>query len=159
MRIVLVFRVEMVGNLHTYVKSCATLLTVLNPLGNWYDVACDLKFCTICNIKSTPVFEMRGLCIGTSFDKHFSWTGNWDNKTEQYYFQGLSNSIIQWNDDQKEWRLMLYQNKTIYGTCNETQGLYPFGTFDWNFFNDTCQVGDQIQSIQFYKHAISFSGW
>ena len=138
---------------------CTVLLTVLNSLGNWFDVACALKTCTICNMKSTPVFEMRGLCIGTLFDHHFSWTGERDKETKRYHFQGFANSIIQWNDDQKEWRLTLYQNKTIYATCNETDGLYPSGTFDWNFFNDTCQVGNQIHTSQPFKRAISFSGW
>ena len=90
----------------------------------WHDTVCGQKICTICNVKSTPLFEMRGLCYGTSFDKHFSWTGE---KTEHYYFQGFSNSIIEWKDDQKEWRLTLNQNKSIYGVCNETQGTI------WNF--------------------------
>ena len=110
-------------------------------------------------MKSTPVFEMIGLCIGSSFDRHYSWTGKLDKQTEHYNFQGFANSFIQWNDDQKEWRLTLDQNKTIYATCNETDGLYPSGTFDWNFFNDTCQVGNQILTSQSFKQAISFSGW
>ena len=134
-------------------------MTVLNSLGNWYDVPCGLKWCAICNMPSTPVFEMRGLCIGTSFDKHFSWTGKWDKETEHYYFQGYSNSIIQWNEDQKEWRLTLNQNKTIYGICNETDGHYPFGTFVWHFFKDTCLSGNLIFGSQSYKHEITFSGW
>ena len=110
-------------------------------------------------MKSTPVFEMRGLCIGSSFDKHYSWTGEWDKETERYYFQGFSNSIIQWNENQKEWRLTLHDNKTIYGVCNETQGLYPFGTFDWYFFNDICKAENLIHNSQSFKRAISFSGW
>ena len=131
-------------------------MTIFNHLGNWDDIACREKVCTICKIKSTPLFEMRGLCYGTSFDKHFSWTGE---KTEYYNFQGFSNSIIQWNDDQKEWKLTHYQNKTIYGTCNETYGLYPFGTFNWHFFNDTCQTESPVYSSQSLKYPISFSGW
>ena len=122
----------------------------------WHDTVCGQKICTICNVKSTPLFEMRGLCYGTSFDKHFSWTGE---KTEHYYFQGFSNSIIEWKDDQKEWRLTLNQNKSIYGVCNETQGLYPFGTFNWHFFNDTCQVETPIYGSQSLHYPISFSGW
>ena len=137
-------------------------MTILNSLGKWptgwHDAACGEKFCAMCNMKSTPVFEMKGLCIGTSFDQHYSWTGQLEKETEYYYFQGFSNSIVQWNDNQKEWRLTLYQNKAIYGICNETRGLYPFGTFDWHFFNDTCQDENPTHSNQSYKHAISFSG-
>ena len=133
-------------------------MTILNSLGKWHDAACGRKCCAICNVKYTPVFEMRGLCIGTSFDKHFSWTGEWDKETEHYYFEGMANSFIQWNEGLKEWRMTLYQNETIYGICNETDGRYPFGMFDWHFFNDTCKAEKSISS-QSFKHTISFSGW
>ena len=126
----------------------------------WIDQPCGSKRCTVCNVKSAaPVFEMRGLCHGTSFDQHFSWSREWDKEAEHYNFQGFSNSIIQWNHDQKEWRLTLHENETIYGTCNETHGLFPFGTFNWHFFNDTCQVESHVHSNQPLKYPISFSGW
>ena len=131
--------------LHTIIKSCALLLAIFCSLGKWYDATCDWKTCAICNMKSTPVFEMRGLCIGTAFDQYYSWTGKLDKETEHYNFQGFTNSIIQWNDDQKEWRLTLYQDNTIYGICNETHGLYPFGTFDWHIFNDSCSLESEIE--------------
>ena len=135
------------------------ILIILKSLGKWFDMSCEFKTCAICNIKSIPVFQMRGLCYGTSFDQHYSWTGKRDKKTGRYYFQGFSNSKIQWNDDQKEWKLTLYQNKTIYGVCNETNGLYPFGTYDWHIFNDTCKVENSIHGSQFSKRLLSFSGW
>ena len=134
-------------------------MIILNSLGKWADRPCAIETCAICNMKSAPVFEMRGLCYGTSFDQHYSWTGEWDKETEHYYFQGFSNSIIQWNDDQKEWRLTLFQNQTIYGICNETHGLYPFGKYNWYFFKDTCQAKNPIHKRQSFKHTISFSGW
>ena len=136
------------------------IFTILSFLGMWIDEPCRSKKCTVCNVKSAaPVFEMRGLCYGTSFDQHFSWSREWDKETEHYNFQGFSNSFIQWNHDRKEWRLTLYANKTIYGTCNETLGLYPFGTFNWHIYNDTCYAENPNHSSQFVKRAISFSGW
>ena len=85
-------------------------------------------------MKAAPVFEMRGLCYGTTFDKHFSWTGLWDEETEHYYFRGFSNSEIKWNNEKREWHLTLYEDKTIYAFCNDTfvskNGLYPFGILD-----------------------------
>ena len=126
----------------------------------WHDVRCRSKRCTVCDMKSAaPVFEMRGLCYGTSFDQHFSWSTEWDKEAEHYNLQGFSNSIIKWSNEQKEWRLILRENRTIYGTCNETYGLYPFGTFNWHFFNDTCDSENPNQSSQSLHHAISFSGW
>ena len=52
-------------------------------------------------MKTAPVFEMRGLCYGTSFDRHFGWNGVWDPKTEQYSFPGFSKSMLQVDSFQK----------------------------------------------------------
>ena len=113
-------------------------------------------------MKVAPIFEMRGLCYGTAFDKHFSWTGLWDEETEHYYFRGYSNSIIKWNDKKKEWHLTLYEDKTIYAICNDTNiskhGLYPFGILDWYFFQDTCEGDEPIQGTEVFKFPISLSG-
>ena len=117
--------------------------------------------CSICDMKVAPIFEMRGLCYGTAFDKHFSWTGLWDEETEHYYFRGYSNSIIKWNDKKKEWHLTLYEDKTIYAICNDTNiskhGLYPFGILDWYFFQDTCEGDEPIQGTEVFKFPISLS--
>ena len=113
-------------------------------------------------MKVAPIFEMRGLCYGTAFDKHFSWTGLWDEETEHYYFRGYSNSIIKWNTKKKEWHLTLYEDKTIYAICNDTNiskhGLYPFGILDWYFFQDTCEGDEPIQGTEVFKFPISLSG-
>ena len=109
-------------------------------------------------MKAAPAFEMRGLCYGTSFDRHFSWTGSWDPESEQYSFRGFSKSIIKWNNEKKEWILTSYQDKTIYGICNETFEFYPFGTYNWYFFNDTCLRDEAIQENYIYEFPISFSG-
>ena len=113
-------------------------------------------------MKAAPIFEMKGLCYGTAFDHHFSWTGLWDEETEHYYFRGYSNSIIKWNDKKKEWHLTLYEDKTIYAICNDTNiskhGLYPFGILDWYFFQDTCEGDEPIQGTEVFKFPISLSG-
>ena len=118
--------------------------------------------CTICDMKAAPVFEMRGLCYGTTFDKHFSWTGLRDEGSEQTFFRGFSNSIIKWNNEKKEWHLKLYEDETIYAICNETSvsknGIYPFGVLDWYFFQDTCERDEPIQGTEVFKFPISFSG-
>ena len=118
--------------------------------------------CTICDMKAAPVFEMRGLCYGTTFDKHFSWTGLWDEETEHSFFRGFSNSIIKWNNEKKEWHLKLYEDETIYAICNETSvsknGIYPFGVLDWYFFQDTCKRDEPIQGTRVFKFRISLAG-
>ena len=131
-------------------------------VGTWNDKFCGTKMFSICDMKAPPIFEMRGLCYGTAFDKHFSWTGLWDEETEHYYFRGYSNSIIKWNDKKKEWHLTLYEDKSIYAICNDTNiskhGLYPFGILDWYFFQDTCEGDEPIQGTEVFKFPISLSG-
>ena len=129
----------------------------INFSDKWADTSCESKHCVICNMKSTPVFEMRGLCDDTSFEKHFSLTGVWNEKTEHYNFKGYSGSSIKWNNDKKEWRLTLSQDVNIYGFCNETNGDYPFGLLNWHFFNDACQA-DSSDGSGTLKIPISFSG-
>ena len=89
-------------------------------------------------MKSPPIFEMRGLCYGTSFDAHFGWTGQLDSIAEKYSFRGFTKSILQWNAIKKEWNITLYNNEKTYAFCNETEEGYPFGTYKWYFVNDTC---------------------
>ena len=71
-------------------------------------------------------------------------------------FRGFAKSVIQWNELRKEWNLTLYQNKEIYGFCNETEGEYPFGTYNWYFVNDTCTRDKPLKDGTF-KFTISFS--
>ena len=111
-------------------------------------------------MKTTPMFEIRGLCVGTAFDTYFSWTIDLDqdpdpDPDEYYDFKGISNSIIQWSATHKEWRLTLNDEKTIYGVCNETSGDYPFGFHDWYFFNDTCKAKKSTNNGQISKLQIS----
>ena len=74
----------------------------IKSLGNWNDLFCDAKTCAICDMKTAPVFEMRGLCYGTSFDRHFGWNGVRDPETEQYSFPGFSKSMLQVDSFQKD---------------------------------------------------------
>ena len=66
------------------------------------------------------------------------------NKTEKYnYFQGFSKSAIKYNETKGEWKKYLYANKITYAICNETNGNYPFGLYNWYIINDTCKEGGQ----------------
>ena len=72
-------------------------------------------------MKTAPVFEMRGLCYGTSFDRHFGWTGVWDPDTEQYSFPGFSKSMLQVDNFQKVPFVHLFREKfNINFTCHES---------------------------------------
>jgi hypothetical protein len=47
----------------------------------------------------------------------------------------------------------------VYAICNEKEPNYPFGTFMWYFYNDTCsRAGDeQMVGENIYKLPISLS--
>ena len=120
---------------------------VLRRTGRWNDLDCGRSTCAICDMQETPVFETRGLCYGSSFDAHFGWTGEMSLSKELYSFRGFSKSIIQWDENQSEWRMSLYHDESIYATCNETGGGYPFGIFNWYFFNDTCPRAGKSETV------------
>lgn len=118
--------------------------------GAWNDYSCGgEKLCTVCDIHTIPIFTMRGLCYGSSFDHHYSWTGNLSEDTSQLYdFRGFSKSYLSYEMDRKEWVLSLYTDSDIYATTNETDGqMYPFGTFNWFFFNDTCTRAGPSETV------------
>lgn len=50
--------------------------------------------------------------------------------------------------------MFICSNPSIYAVCNETSGMYPFGTRAWYFFNDTCTKEDKPnqQSIASHNH-------
>ena len=113
----------------------------------WADTPCEGKFCVICNMKSAPVFEMRGLCDDTSFEKHFSLTDVWDEKTELYNFKGYSGSSIMWNDEKKEWKLTLSQDENIYGFCNETKMEVTLSDFSIGISSMTHVKGIVLRAV------------
>ena len=108
----------------------------------WNDLNCDEKVCHVCNVSSIPIFTMRGLCFGSSFDHHYAWTGN-RSSTGFYSFKGFSKSTLEWNPMKKEWILSVSDNPDVIATCNQTRSMYPLGTYDWYFFNDTCPRSEQ----------------
>ena len=97
--------------------------------------------------------SISGLCSGSSFDQHYYWTGEYSKDTEMYYFRGFSNSLLNYDPNKSEWKLTnMYTNTEIYAICNEStihpndgsqatrpSPSYPYGTYHWYFFGDTCK--------------------
>jgi hypothetical protein len=131
------------------------------------DFPCEKRFCAICDIRDPPVFVMRGMCPGTLFDYHYSWTGmltaaNYlnedggvENEQKKYSFSGFASSDLSWDQNLTSWVLRRDNQPFIYATTN---GTYPFGTNMWHFVNDTC-VGDEDNLVanDTYQVKISFS--
>ena len=90
-------------------------------------------------------------------DEHYGWTGKYIENTEIYDFRGFSNSLLTYDVDKSEWKLILYTNPNIYATCNES--FYPFGTLNWYFYGDTCQqIGSEnVVAKNVYKLPINFN--
>ena len=108
-----------------------------------------------------------GLCSESQFDQHYYWTGEYSENTELYYFRGFLSSLLNYDPIKAEWKLTILSNPDIYATCNETMidlnsqapSLgYPFGTFHWYFYGDTCtQIEpDKIVAKNVHKLKISF---
>ena len=112
---------------------------------------------------------ISGLCSESSFDQHYYWTGEYSENTELYYFRGFSNSLLNYDPKKYEWKLTnVYTNTEIYAICNEStiyhndgsepSPTYPFGTFNWYFFGDTCTEiePEKIVDKNVHKLTISF---
>ena len=78
-----------------------------------------------------------GLCYGSSFEAHYSWTGLFSKDTEIYRFSGFENTLLQYDPEESAWILFSYSNPLRYAMFNGSS-TYPFGTQKWFFFNDTC---------------------
>ena len=76
-----------------------------------------------------------------------------------YYFRGFSSSLLSYDPKKSEWKLTKYSNPNIYATCNES--IYPFGTLNWYFYEDTCRQiliePEKIVAKNVYKLPISFN--
>ena len=124
----------------------------------WNDYSCNHKACAVCYIPKIPIYTMRGLCFGTQFDADYGWTGN-ETESRYYHFQGFTKSMLTRDVQIKQWVLSLHTNPYVYATCNETGDLYPFGTYNWYFFNDTCTRAGPSETVaqDTYKYTISFT--
>ena len=99
------------------------------------------------------------MCVGSSFDAHYSWTNEYSNLSEKYVFRGFTGSVLKYEQEYTEWRLSLFDNPFIYATYNGSEP-YPFGTFNWYIFNDTCKKVEPslIISKNVNKMPLNFNG-
>lgn len=65
--------------------------------------------------------------------------------------------MIEFQPKTQEWKLSLYKNPNAYAICNETQDNYPFGTYIWYFFNDTCPRATERDLVAQNVHKFSLS--
>ena len=126
----------------------------------WVDLPCSFEFYAFgfCEFVGYPTFNLRGkeeaiqisvhlcnqqmdfpkkgLCAQSDFDMKFSW--NEEMVNGKYCFRGYYNSMISWNDVERNWRLenFLGDNMEIFGTTNGTD--YPFGQRQWYFNKNPC---------------------
>ena len=115
-----------------------------------YDAPCNGNYGTICDMTTTPVFNIRGLCQESVFDLHYTLTRKLSTgKKPRYHFVGNSESYLSWDNIQEYWKIVKINDNSVYAIDNETENLYPFGTHQWYFFNDSCKnekenIGENI---------------
>ena len=135
-------------------ENCAAMRKEFN---DFYDIPCDFKKCGACEIDSSPVYIIRGLCKDSKFDQHYGWTGEFS-VGDKYKFQGFSKSYLYWDEGNSYWKLEDNKDPSIYAICNTTKGTYPFGTNKWHFFNDTPCITEENKVLDnVYVQDISFS--
>ena len=81
------------------------------------DDSCDSPHCGICELPTSPLFHMRGLCQKSNFDFQYSWAGGYsDQQAKKYTFVGVRNEgFLFWDDSQKYWKLQNINDIKILG--------------------------------------------
>ena len=114
-------------------------IALFNQDGLFRDVPCYNKYSAICDMTTAPLFTIRGLCQESLFDRRYTLTGKLSTgKNPRYRFVGDIESFLYWDDIQEYWKIVKINDNSIYAINNETENLYPFGTYHWYFFNDSC---------------------
>ena len=120
------------------------------------DDSCDSPHCGICELPTSPLFHMRGLCQNSHFGSEYSWTGKYSD--EKAIFVGVRNeAILFWDESKKYWKLEHIEDKTTYAIMNETKKSYLFGKHLWYIFNDNCQNEGAEEGSNAYKTEMSFN--
>ena len=122
-----------------------------------WDISCDKEACAVCDLRSTPKFTFRGLCLKSVFDQHFGWVGQrWGG--QRYAFRGFENSLLMFEEQTNRWKLQYNLNMSVYAYFNQTDESYPLGFQTWYFVNDEACLNNEIEIEKgIYSANISFS--
>ena len=95
----------------------------LNGLFN--DISCSSQFCTICNLKKRPQFELRGFCPSEPLD--IKYYMDVDDRIQGVYdILGWRGTSLTWNEERKRWEFVELNENSSVAFCNDTME-YPFG--------------------------------
>ena len=115
--------------------------------GLFYDMSCQSKYCSICDVGTSPIFNLRGLCKDSTFDSYYGWTGEMSDG--KYNFRGFTSSFIFWDKVNKLWKITNTRNQSIYATSKGNKDGYSMGVNLWNIYNDTCgQEGETDKTLE-----------
>ena len=106
----------------------------LKDYGVMNDKRCELKMCTICVLKNSPVFNLRGSCPGENLDMTYTMMID-SRKDGRYEILGLSTTKLIW--DEGRW---IFLNMLTGGVIAFTEDTidYPIGTHNWYFEDKKC---------------------
>ena len=105
----------------------------------WNDAPCELEYCGFCQLEKAPDLQIRGLCDKTKFDLRYSWT--WTYTNDRHAFRGFADSLLSFDSINEVWQLTSYKNSELMAVSDMDD--YPFGTYDWTIYNETC-YGDEF---------------
>ena len=121
--------------------------------GVWLDGTTNCKrlsLCTVCEIKGTPVFTMKGLCPNSNFDWNYYIAT--DNVHRIKFYEGYKISKIVFDPTLQEWRFSLHSahSKDTDGKMNVKGNHplnHPIGRKAWFIKDPFCKIDDTEHTL------------
>ncbi|KAK3880877.1 hypothetical protein Pcinc_014653 [Petrolisthes cinctipes] len=126
------------------------LVMISGWINNWGISTPDRQTCTVCGSDKPIALVVRGLCLGSNFDRIFHIHGYINNKPS---FIGIKSSNISWMPHNTSpgilanvWMMWVSKEPNITATMvMESRDEYPVGTHYWNIDNDNCGLGGKTR--------------
>lgn len=116
---------------------------------SWDDVTCSRSFCIVCDLPIHLSFVVRGLCLDSLLDTHYSWA----RKSSDNLVRGYTKSVLEWTKE--GWKITPYNNPYTFAVFNESSN--PTGTKPWYVVNDTCSKDVESMDAYFYTSKMLLS--
>ena len=121
--------------------SCgAAYFGIIAKYRNLYQDNCEKNMCTTCEIPTSSLLNLKGMCEYSAFDKIYQV--HYDAESQIHYI-GTEKSVIKYNFKSNEWEIRNVNNDFVKATSSASFATFAIGTLMWNITNDTrCSTKD-----------------